>query len=82
MALMTLCLGYYLDCARAIELIAEHDTSKAFVLMGKSLTLLGRDLHLNCTDIARNPELNTSEPSSAQSSPRAVTAGIRVSDVD
>ena len=79
---MTLCLGYYLDCARAIELIAEHDTSQAFTLMGGSLALLQRDLYLNCTDIARKPELHASELPPAKSSPRAVAAGVRVSDVD
>ncbi|KZR92364.1 hypothetical protein MITS9509_01351 [Synechococcus sp. MIT S9509] len=45
--------GEHLDIARAISCIAEHDTSKATVFLAKAMTLLQRDLIVNCTDIAR-----------------------------
>ena len=79
---MSLQLGYHLNCARAIELIGEHDTSRAFELMGQSLALLGREMMLNCTEFARNSEPDRSNPLPYGSTPRATAAGVRALDVD
>ena len=79
---MPLCLGYHLNCARAIELIGEHDTSRAFALMGQSLALLGREMMLNCTDFARNPEPDRSNPLPYGCHQRAASAGVRALDVE
>lgn len=73
--------GFHLDCARVISCIGEHDIGKAFTLMGGSLAWLLRDLHLNCTDIARNPAEMASDPLAAQMPPHAASAGIRALDV-